>query len=418
MADVDTTNFANSDFANSNFNVGIVGGGLIGCATASYLAKAGARVILLERGQINQGASGQNAGSLHFQLEHRLIQNLQVQQRELEFYVGLAKLSIEDWKNIDTELGCDNQLAMHGGLMVAETVEQTALLEHKSRIEQSQGLSVNLLDGAQARKLAPYLAESVVAALHCPDEGHCNPRLLTPAYARRASACGAIIKTGAEVKTIERNTSGWRVSFQQNGSKPVSNAAVTHHINCDMVLNAAGAGAPAIAVMANLHLPLFAVGLTMNATEKAAPVVAHLIQHVGRKLSLKQTDDGNLLIGGGWNAQLRQKHGRWSADESPQLLLDSVIGNLRTAAEVVPLVKSLRLIRTWTGTTCITADQLPVLGEVTQAPGFFVAAGGSGFTYGPTYARLMSELMLTGQSSYSLEPFSPARFGGLNAFMA
>jgi glycine/D-amino acid oxidase-like deaminating enzyme len=170
--------------------------------------------------------------------------------------------------------------------------------------------------------------------------------------------------------------------------------------------------------MANLHLPLFSVGLTMNATEKAIPVVAHLIQHVGRKLSLKQTDDGNLLIGGGWGARLRQKQGRWSADESPQLLLDSVIGNLRTAADVVPLVRNLRLIRTWTGTTCITADQLPVLGEVKQAPGFFIAAGGSGFTYGPTYARLMSELMLKGESSYPLHPFSPARFGGLNAFMA
>lgn len=401
-----------------DFDVAIIGGGLIGCATASYLAKAGARVILLERGQINQGASGQNAGSLHFQLEHRLIQNLDVQQRELEFYVGLAKLSIEDWKTMGAELDCDVQLAMHGGLMVAETAGQAALLERKSRIEQSQGLSVDMLDGDQARKLAPYLSESVLAALHCPQEGHCNPRLLTPAFARRAVASGAVIKTGAEVKSIERTSSGWQVSFLNSGSCADNAAATTQKVSSNMILNAAGAGAPAIGVMANLHLPLFAVGLTMNATEKTAPLVSHLIQHVGRKLSLKQTDDGNLLIGGGWSAQLRQKRGRWSADASAQLRMDSVLGNLRTAADVVPLVKSLRLIRTWTGTTCITADQLPVLGEVSQAPGFFVAAGGSGFTYGPTYARLMSELMLTGQSSHSLEPFNPARFGGLNAFMA
>ena len=406
----------------ADYDVAIVGGGLIGCASAYYLAKAGATVILLERGQINQGASGQNAGSLHFQLEHRLIQNLDVHQRELEFYVGLAKLSIEDWKTIGHELDNDIQLAMHGGLMVAETAEQSDLLERKSQIEQSQGLSVNMLDGKQARELAPYLAESVVAALHCPDEGHCNPRLLTPAYARRAAVSGASIITGAEVTAIECQGagpgSGWQVSFQQTNSDPDSAESILRKINCDMILNAAGAGASAIAVMANLHLPLFAVGLTMNATEKAGPVVTHLIQHVGRKLSLKQTDDGNLLIGGGWGAQLQQKQGRWSAHKSPQLRLDSVIGNLRTAADIVPLVKSLRLIRTWTGTTCITADQLPVLGEMAQAPGFFVAAGGSGFTYGPTYARLMSELMLTGQSSYSLEPFSPDRFGSLNAFMA
>ena len=127
------------------FDVVVIGGGLIGCATASYLAAAGVRVAVLERGQINQGASGQNAGSLHFQLEHRLIQNLDVQQRELEFYVGLAKLSIADWKAMAKALNGtlggpidgDIQLAMHGGLMVAETAEQAALLERKSRIEQS-----------------------------------------------------------------------------------------------------------------------------------------------------------------------------------------------------------------------------------------------------------------------------------------
>lgn len=395
----------------ATFDVIVIGGGLIGCATASYLAQSGARVALLERGQINQGASGQNAGSLHFQLEHRLIQSLDVQLRELEFYVGLAKLSIHDWTNINALLDTDTQVAMHGGMMVAETPEQLALLERKSRIEQSQGLTVEMLDGNQARKLAPYLAESVLAALHCPDEGHCNPRLLTPAFARKARAAGAELMTGARVTAIARDGTGWRVSFTRNAE------GSNQTLRSKQILNAANAGAAGVAAMANLHLPLFSVGLTMNATEKVTPAVGHLIQHVGRKLSLKQTDDGNLLIGGGWAAQLRQQNGRWSADESPRLRLDSVLGNLRTAADVVPLVKDLRLIRTWTGTTCITADQLPVLGEVSQAPGFFVAAGGSGFTYGPTYARLMSELMLTGQSSYPLQPFSPARFSGLNAFM-
>lgn len=400
------------------FDVVVIGGGLIGCATASYLAAEGARVAVLESGRINQGASGQNAGSLHFQLEHRLIQNLDVQQRELEFYVGLARLSIADWKAMADTLDGDVQLAMHGGLMVAETAAQSALLERKSRIEQSQGLRVELLDGNQARRLAPYLADSVVAALHCPDEGHCNPRLLTPAFARKGRSAGAEIMTGTTVRAIEREAAGWRVLFQYTDAASHSATTGVERISCSQILNAAGAGAAAVAAMAHLHLPLFAVGLTMNATEKVQPVVKHLIQHVGRKLSLKQTDDGNLLIGGGWSAQLQQKQGRWSQDQSPLLRLDSVRGNLRTAAEVVPMVRNLRLIRSWTGTTCITADQLPVLGEVAQAPGFFVAAGGSGFTYGPTYARLMSELMLTGNSSYPLEPFSPARFSSLNAFMA
>ncbi len=393
-----------------DIDVAIVGGGLIGCASAYYLAKAGARVVLLERGQINQGASGQNAGSLHFQLEHRLIQNIEQDARELAFYVGLAKIAIEQWRGIDDELGFDTQLSMGGGLMVAETPEQIELLERKSRIEQSQGLAVELLDREEARRKAPYVSECVRAALYCASEGHCNPRLLTPAYACKAAELGASIVTGAPVNAIRRDRDGWRVTFRND-------ARSDETIRSSAILNASGTNAPAVAAMANLHLPLFPVALTMNVTEKAAPRVPHLVQHVGRKLSLKQADDGNLLIGGGWAAVLRQRAGRWSDSRSPDLKLASVLGNLRVAADIVPLVKSLRLLRTWTGTTAITADQLPVLGEIAEAPGYFAAAGGSGFTYGPTYARLISEQMLTGKTSYPIEPFSPVRFGVLNAFV-
>ena len=394
----------------ADYDIAVIGGGLIGCASAYYLAKSGARIVVLERGQINQGASGQNAGSLHFQLEQRLIQDLEVQVRELEFYVGLARMAIELWQGIDAELGCDTQLSMQGGLMVAESPAETELLERKLQIEQSQGLKVELLDGEAARRLAPYLSSGIRAALYCASEGHCNPRLLTPAYARKAVELGASLITDATVRGVRCDAGRWHITFSDS-------AGERQQIRCGAVLNAAGAWTVNIAAMANLHLPLFPIGLTMNATEKTQLQIPHLIQHVGRKLSLKQTEDGNLLIGGGWRANLRQRGGRWSSTESPHIVLDSVFGNLRTAAEIVPMVRSLRLLRTWTGTTAITADQLPVLGEVPQAPGFFVAAGGAGFTYGPAYALLMSELMLTGTSSYPLAPFSPARFNALNAFM-
>jgi glycine/D-amino acid oxidase-like deaminating enzyme len=391
-------------------DIAIIGGGLIGCASASYLAKAGAQVVLLERGQINQGASGQNAGSLHFQLEHRLIQDVALRTRELEYHVGLAKIAIDQWRGIDRELGCDTELSMSGGLMVAETAEQTALLERKSRIEQSQGLGVELLDGNAARKLAPYLSDRVLAALYCASEGHCNPRLLTPAYARKAMESGASIITGALVSAVHRDSDRWQIT--------IMNDARSHEdekIRCNVILNTAGICAAEVGSMANLHLPLFPVALTMNATEKTDPVVPHLVQHVGRKLSLKQTRDGNLLIGGGWEARLRQNDGHSTNLQSPGIDLRSVLGNLRTAADVVPLIKSLRLLRTWTGTTANTTDQLPVLGEAAEVPGYFVAAGGPGFTYGPTYARLMSEKILTGSTSYPLDPFSPARFEGRNS---
>lgn len=268
-----------------------------------------------------------------------------------------------------------------------------------------------MLDRDRARQLAPYLSERIRAALYCPLEGHCNPRLLTPAYARRAGELGASVRSRTRVSAITRRSGGWALTLCSQ------NSGAGQTLRCEAVLNAAGAWAADVAALANVHLPLFPVALTMNVTEKIEPRVPHLVQHVGRKLSLKQTDDGNLLIGGGWRSRLRQHAGKWAVAESPDILFDSIAGNLRAAVAVVPPIGRLRLLRAWTGTTVNTPDDLPVLGEVPQTPGFFVASGGAGFTFGPAYALLMSELIQGGKTSWPLEPFSPRRFGSLNAYM-
>jgi glycine/D-amino acid oxidase-like deaminating enzyme len=389
----------------------IIGGGLAGCATATYLAQGGASVVLLEQKRLNAGASGQNAGSLHFQLEHRLIQHADALGEQLDFYVALARRAIDDWRRLPQELGEDIELAMHGGLMVAESAEQVTKLEKKAAIEARQGLEVQLLDGDAARRLAPYLGPTVQAALLCPDEGHCNPRLLTGAYARAALAAGAQLHSDTAVTALRRVGGDWRVSTKRAGSEQTQEWQAQH------VINTAGAWAAAVGRLANIHLPVFPVALTMSVTEKLPPVLHHLIQHIGRKLSMKQVEDGNLLIGGGWSARLAQRGGEWHPDLAASVDLQALRGNLATAAEVVPAVAPLSLLRTWTGTTGITPDQLPIIGEVGAAPGFYVATGGSGFTYGPTYARLLAEKILTGDSSLPLTPYSPDRFGHMNMFM-
>jgi len=61
---------------------------------------------------------------------------------------------------------------------------------------------------------------------------------------------------------------------------------------------------------------------------------------------------------------------------------------------------------------------MPLLGAVPEAPGFYVAAGGAAFTHGPTYARLISELIVAGRSSSPIDLYSPARFSHINNFMA
>lgn len=387
------------------YDVAVIGGGLIGCASAYYLSKSGASVALIEAGQINQGASGQNAGSLHFQLEQRFLNSKEQGAKELAEQVALTQIAMEQWRGLEEELNCDLELLLDGGFMVAETADDIKRLEEKSKIEVSQGLTVQLLGREEIHKLAPYLSPGVQAALLCPDEGHCNPRLLTPAFAKRAQALDTVILTNTKVTGIHFQQGKWQIEITPNQSKDKKDL-----VTADAILNTAGAWAGEIARLVNIDLPLQLLGMIMNVTEKVPPLIHHLIQHAGRKLSMKQVDDGNLLIGGGWRAQLQQKDGHWLSEKPALLNTETIAKNLRVAADVVPFVKDLNLIRSWAGIIAIPPDHLPVLGEIPQVPGFYVATGSNGFTYGPTYAQLISELILQGSTSFPLAEYSPARF--------
>jgi sarcosine oxidase subunit beta len=395
----------------THYDAIIIGAGLTGAATAYHLAKGGASTLVLERQQINRGASGQNAGSLHFQLEHRLIEHAGELDEELSFYAALARLAIADWRALESELSDDIELEMTGGLMLAESPEQMQTLERKASIESAQGLQVTLLDRNEVLAKAPYLSDSICGALYCPDEGHCNPRLLSHAFAREAESAGTLFQMQTEVTGLQREADRWLVTTSSAGGSEKQT------YTADVVVNAAGAWSAKIARMANLHLPVFPVGLIISVTEKVPAIMDHLIQHVGRKLSLKQVDDGNLIIGGGWSARLPQKNGTWQDDYRAILDINELKKNLATARGVMPLIENLHVLRSWTGTTGITPDQLPIIGDIAQAQGFYVAVGGSGFTYGPTYAKLLAELILKGETSFPITAYSPNRFGHMNMFM-
>ncbi len=391
----------------------VIGAGLVGSAAAWHCARAGASVLIAEAGHPNIGASGQNAGSLHFQIERRFLENGERLAEEAARITAISRIAIADWAGLETALGEDLHVRRDGGLMVAETAAEVALLERKVAREQAAGLGTRLLDGDEARRIAPYLAEGIAAAGFLADEGHADPRAVTPAFVRAAERAGATLRTETEAVAIARQGGGFAVTLRHTGREETIRAA--------RLLIAAGAWSPQVAMLANLHLPLFPVALTMNATERVAPLLPHLVQHVGRRLSMKQTHAGNILIGGGWPSRLRRgTGGAFDPALRPEPIETSRTENLRAAAATVPAVADMNLLRSWTGVTAITADQLPLVGEVPRMPGLFVAAGGSAFTLGPTFARLVARQMLEqdrAEADEALAMLSPARFEHLNGFM-
>jgi glycine/D-amino acid oxidase-like deaminating enzyme len=369
-------------------------------------------VLLIERGELNCGASGQNAGSLHFQIERRFLEHGDALAKQASRVVALNLIAIEAWRDLPAVLGPNLDIVMNGGLMIAETPEEMEVLERKSASEAEYGVATSLLDAAQVRSMAPYLSRNILGASWLADEGHANPRILTLAFAKAAAVAGAIFRTRTTVRAISRSGTRFDVSLDGQGG--------TERVAASQLLVAAGAWTARVGAAANVHLPVFPAGLTMSITERTAPFIGHLIQHVGKRLSMKQSHEGNVLIGGGYPSRLVcDANGEFDLARAPELVPHALRDNLRAAVGAVPSVAELNLIRTWTGMVALTPDQLPIVGEVPQLPGFHVCAGGSGFTLGPVFARYLGETMSGRVSDLAkaFDIFSPARFSHLNGFM-
>ncbi len=367
----------------------IIGGGLLGTSLAYYLSNEGTEVVLIERDEINREASGTNAGSFHFQIAlHQLTPDMtDSEKRRLASEVKLQVDAASLWDSLEKELNADLGVHFDGGIMVAETEDEMRVLRDKEEIERSAGLESHILTGDEMRAFAPYLAPDLAGIAFCPREGHANPLLVGPTYAYRASERGVEIRTDCAAESIT-STPGGTHRFEVKTNKGV--------IKANRVVNAAGAWTTELSAQLGLNLPMGLSGLHVNVTEPREYFLKSMIQHIGRRLTLKQTHNNTFIIGGGWPSREETYPKRYSNTWS------STAGNLAVALRVLPMLKDVKLIRTWSGVWAYTKDFKPILGESKRVPGYHVAMVPTGFTLGPMVAQMLAEYMTASPGSVHL----------------
>jgi glycine/D-amino acid oxidase-like deaminating enzyme len=383
----------------------IVGGGVLGCATAYHLASSGVDTLLVERGALNREASGANAGTLHIQIpaghfRTQYHESPRAAERQAEFVATnrLFAAAAEAWCRIERELDADLGVRIVGGLMVAESDPEMELLEAKARYERSVGLRCEVLERGEALECEPCLGPSIRGASYCPNEGFANPLLAGPAYMRRAQEKGARLRLHTRVTEAEPSSGGaWSV---ETSSGP---------IRARRIVVAAGAQTRQVLGLLGLDLPILPHPLQVMVTTPQPPMLRHMLQHAGnRHLSMRQTQYGTFLIGGGWPA-LESTDAR--SNSRLEVSHRSLAGNAAVATDVVPGLRDVLLVRAWAGmtTACGRWNRVGFIGRDHRvAPGklFVVVAGGWGFTLSPVLGRLAAELVVDGRPSLDIEPFS------------
>ena len=360
----------------------IIGGGIIGCASAHYLAARGIRSLVLERRGIATEASGANAGMIGA--------SSGIPGKTLAH----TKKSLELLARDAEELGRPVELVREGRVVLAASDAEWADIQEFAASRQREGIATHLLLPEALRDLEPGLGAGFVGAAFVPGDGHVNPFLLTHAYAAAARREGAEIRVGVEAIRLE--ISDDRVTGVHTQAGRIATARV---------VVAAGAWSGGLLAPLGVALPVRPGRGQMLVTEPLPPLTARVLRT--NEIGIRQDVRGHMIIG--------------SAVEDVgfdrEVTLPVLAYFSRLAIALLPALKPARIIRTWAGLRPMTPDSVAIIDTVPEVQGLFLATGHSrtGVTYAAVSAWLLAQLITEGTTDLPLDPFRLGRFAAAGA---
>ena len=365
------------------YRVVIVGAGIIGLFTAWHLARAGVSdILVVERGFLSSGASGRNGGGVR-------------QQWDTRATVRLARESVHAFRNFGKEFGYNIWFRQGGYLFLAETEEELERLRAVQRVVASEGLPARILDPGEIARHAPALSSSTSSA--APIWRPTGPSTRSPRSGASTMPCARAASRSPSASRWERSSartarsSGWR--------PPPAESRPTRWSTPQ------AAGPRRSPAGAGLEVPNVATRHEILATEPLKPFLDPMVVRASDGLYFSQTMRGEIV--GGVTV-----HHPPGTDAGMPSSADFLRTMSRALTGLVPRLRSLGVLRAWSGFYDDTPDGLPVIGEDPRLRGFVHANGfgGHGVMISPAAMRRVAGAVLGEKSDLDPALFGPARF--------
>ena len=360
----------------------VVGGGVIGCATAYELAKAGCAVTLFERATPGAEASGAAAGLL-----------TPLGDSGDSAY---DRLRLESWRlypalvdELRQRTGIDVEYVTRGTIYPMFDADDVRLAEARVAGREVTEFGIEAWDTADVRVREPSLATRVRGAMFVGAEHWVNNERLVVAYAQAAVAAGVVLRSGTSVS---------RIIVEDGRAHGV--VAGGDRWEADAVLLAAGAWTSALAASFGARLRVEPARGQMIALAHVPPVLNHAVH--AEDIYLVPRLSGELLIGATVERVGFQR----------SVTAEGIATMLAAATALVPSLGPLPITRTWYGFRPWAPDSMPILGPWPEIEGLWVATAHfrSGILLAPITAQVMTEWMTSGAPRLELDAFAPERF--------
>lgn len=383
-------------------DVVVVGGGIIGCAAAYELAKAGADVTILEGGEVAGQASGAAAGMLippPWAAPGGAFRDLC--RASLDLYPGLVD-------DVQAETAIDVEYLAAGLLVVAQTEAAARALRQVSQWSASNGpggLLVDLewVEGENLRRLEPALSPTLVGAGYAADQHHVNPGRLTLALARAAVARGARLRQGTRATRL-----------LTRGDRVVAVRTDEGDIAAGHVVLAAGPWTRTLARPLGVDLPILPMRGQMLAYR--ASRVRHIIWgdegYLVPKPALSRAEGAGAQTGARLGGFLFAGATVEDVGFRYRTTARGLAGLSRMARTLVPALRRAEVASAWAGLRPGSPDGLPLLGPLPGWRNVSVAGGHfrNGVLLAPISGKLIAQHVLEGRPDMPLEPFRVERF--------